>query len=1196
MTIYRYIVIIGLIFSPNAFCSQIQYVATNGNDLADGLSWTTPRATIQAGISSTDAGGIVLVSNGVYHLGAVIIAGTTNRISVTNGITVKSLSGPSNTIIRGGYQTRAVSLSGQSSLIGFTVSSGTLYNANGAGISSDSSSCIISNCIISNNSCDNYGAGTINGTLYNCVIRNNTASDINHGGGGCVSGVLFNCFLSSNSASGYGGAALFSQLSNCVVEYNIASSGGGTYASKLFDCSINNNYADTGGGAALSELYGCQLATNKAFQSGGAAYTSKIFYCSIRNNSCSNGTGGGVHSSIIYSSLLSGNSAFGGGAAYNSMIYGCTIIDNFSAPRTSPVNLSRSGSGGIFGSYAWNSIIYYNTAQKDANYNNSSVLQHCCTWPLPEGPGNITNSPLIASRSNPHLLPDSKCINAGNNSVLNIPYDINRGPRTNDATIDIGCVEYGATSSTGQLSANIEVLPTTNAISNYPLQFQANIFGQPTSWTIAFGDNTSVTNIFSAYHSYESTGTFTVTLTVLNTSGSFSTSTVVSVLSQANATRYVSLNGNDSFAGTNWATSKQSIQAGIDAAPACGTVLVSNGVYTLGNFATNGALYRAILSRGVVVKSVNGPLLTSIQGGGSLGSTSAISCVSLSDFCMLSGFTLYNGRTPSLGVGGGVSCQSSLSILTNCHITGNIASLAGGGCNGGTLIDCTLSSNASASGGGADSCILMGCEIYDNIGLTGAGVSFCTVYDSTLTRNSASISGGDFNANIGGGADNSLIFNCSISSNSSQYGGGASYSRLYNSYILANTATSRWSDFFFMDQGGNGGGCKDSTLLNCYISDNTATNGAGAYDCRMIDCVITRNHASQTGGGSYNGILLNCYISSNSALYGGGAYGRSLKSCNVISNTAFVSGGGIISGSATNCTIANNTASDGAGAAQAKLVNCLLTKNVASTAGGGTSGSDLFNCTVVDNSLIGPSITGGGGTFGGTIANSLVYSNNSTNYPNYYGGTYTYSCTLPQPAGAGNISDNPLFRDFNSSDYRLKGASPCINAGSSGMVSTDADLDGNTRIYSGIVDIGAYEYIAQSGYWSWASAITNGHDHPMDSAITDGYPNLLKYVTGANPTSPANNSKLLLYNPTNSTLGLRFYHDTNAIDVTLIIEKSDSISITNPWRGVATNSNGAWENTNNISQINTNNPVIVGYRITSTAETNCFYRLRVTMP
>ncbi|MBW8035558.1 MAG: hypothetical protein FVQ79_08005 [Planctomycetes bacterium] len=63
--------------------------------------------------------------------------------------------------------------------------------------------------------------------------------------------------------------------------------------------------------------------------------------------------------------------------------------------------------------------------------------------------------------------------------------------------------------------------------------------------------------------------------------------------------------------------------------------------------------------------------------------------------------------------------------------------------------------------------------------------------------------------------------------------------------------------------------------------------------------------------------------------------------------------------------------------------------------------------------------------------------------------------------GEGNIDSDPLFLNTSSGDYHLLPDSPCIDAGDPNYVPepNETDLDGNQRVISGLIDMGAYEFI-----------------------------------------------------------------------------------------------------------------------------------------
>lgn len=117
------------------------------------------------------------------------------------------------------------------------------------------------------------------------------------------------------------------------------------------------------------------------------------------------------------------------------------------------------------------------------------------------------------------------------------------------------------------------------------------------------------------------------------------------------ATYFVSTNGNDAAAGTNWATAKQTIQAAVDAASSNDTVLVTNGVYQTGgyyNYAIS-ITNRVFIDKPLTVQSVNGPEVTIIRGfqdtvGQGLNSVRCL-WVNAHIAATITGFTLTEGGT-----------------------------------------------------------------------------------------------------------------------------------------------------------------------------------------------------------------------------------------------------------------------------------------------------------------------------------------------------------------------------------------------------------------------------------------------------------------------------------------------------------------------------------------------------------------------
>ncbi len=341
----------------------------------------------------------------------------------------------------------------------------------------------------------------------------------------------------------------------------------------------------------------------------------------------------------------------------------------------------------------------------------------------------------------------------------------------------------------------------------------------------------------------------------------------------------------------------------------------------------------------------------------------------------------------------------------------------------------------------------------------------------TITNGATLLSAADDTRVCGGGIfcpsiATPVISNCIITGNSAygggnyKGGGGAWYGSLYNCSLVGNMAFGGSNPF--------GGGALYSYLYNCTLIGNSAVRGGGVSWGTLSNCMLTAN---TTSGSISDG--------------GAGAYRCTLYNCNLISNQAngLTYGGGAMLSTLYNCVLTGNTTSQsGGGANQGALYNCLLTGNYSSY-GGGASGATLYNCTVVGNTGAGsnPSYQGGG-VHGSTLYNCVVYFNSSTTPKENWqpGCTFAYSCTLPDPGGVGNTTNDPNLINKGSGygtnhvagNYRLFANSPCINAGTYYAWMTDGsvtsrDLDGQRRIRYGTVDMGPFENIRSGNIYGF---------------------------------------------------------------------------------------------------------------------------------
>jgi hypothetical protein len=209
-------------------------------------------------------------------------------------------------------------------------------------------------------------------------------------------------------------------LSNCVLINCAAYAGGGAHGGSFFHCLITNCLAHIGGGGIESGILDrCEVVWNTSDYYAGGLYLCQATNCNIIDNL----------------------GLFGGGADGGSVSQ-CTVLGNYAA---TTVNGGGYG-GGLNGVDAKNSIIYYNAAAAGGNDTVNGTFTNCCSPSLPPGSGNITNAPLLIDDfdfpGNFHLQSNSPCINAGNNTFVSGPKDLDGRPRIVGPKVDLGAYEF----------------------------------------------------------------------------------------------------------------------------------------------------------------------------------------------------------------------------------------------------------------------------------------------------------------------------------------------------------------------------------------------------------------------------------------------------------------------------------------------------------------------------------------------------------------------------------------------------------------------------------------------------------------------------------------------------------------------------------------------------------------------------------
>jgi hypothetical protein len=505
----------------------------------------------------------------------------------------------------------------------------------------------------------------------------------------------------------------------------------------------------------------------------------------------------------------------------------------------------------------------------------------------------------------------------------------------------------------------------------------------------------------------------------------------------------------------DWSTAATNIQDAVDTSAAGDLILVTNGVYQFGGRPVEGSTLtnRVTLDKAVTVQSVNGPEVTTIEGYQDPATTNgddAVRGAYVVDGAALTGFTIEHGatlqrpntQTNAEANGGGVWCQSSNALVSNCIIVSNACSVYGAGIYSGTLTGCridynsiqgfgsygagaaahsvvldsTINSNyfftvnASEYGAGAYYCVLSNCTINGNLkcGVVGGTLDYCTIANNTnsgavsATLNNCTIYSNQ-TAGTGGGASGCLLNNCVVSNNWAGTGGGGVWEGSNppgtNNIIIGNSTA------------GFGGGLYlvsiSNTTINGWsiLNNSAARDGGGLYfdsagfsrGITVTNCTFEGNFSGGNGGGFCPYYLnttvgiSNCTFTGNVAQGdGGGAYYAALGNCLVSGNQA-INGGGVY-GTVSNCVVNGNTASGSGGGLYyfsfgmlQTIPNCEFTNNSAMN-GGGSYGGYFTNCIFSANTAA----TNGGGVYTAALSHCLVISNQADFGGGLFEGQNTY--------------------------------------------------------------------------------------------------------------------------------------------------------------------------------------------------------------
>jgi hypothetical protein len=273
----------------------------------------------------------------------------------------------------------------------------------------------------------------------------------------------------------------------------------------------------SGGGAWCAytneSLLNCVLTNNLAANSGGGSYQGTLNYCVVAGNSSA--TGGGAYYAALAGSVLFSNSASqSGGGAYLSSLVDCTVTLNYAPSGTG---------GGLYGSRAWNSIIYGNLGAQYSSVNNDydlgSLVGHFFSCWTTAGPNDMTTPSPQLLPDHIHIAATSPCRGAGSPAYAT-GTDLDGEPWLNPPSI--GCKEYYAADFTGPIS--VGPITARGAWSGGPVLrngltwLLAGFTGNADRLAWSFGDGTVLTNAYSwaPGHTWTNAGDFNVSFTAYN--------------------------------------------------------------------------------------------------------------------------------------------------------------------------------------------------------------------------------------------------------------------------------------------------------------------------------------------------------------------------------------------------------------------------------------------------------------------------------------------------------------------------------------------------------------------------------------------------------------------------------------------------------------------------------------------------------
>ncbi|NCC61315.1 MAG: PKD domain-containing protein, partial [Verrucomicrobiae bacterium] len=1039
-----------------------RFVSLSGAHITPYINWATAATNIQSAVDASAAGDVVWVSNGVYNTGGRAEYGAmTNRLSIRKAITVRSVNGPASTIIEGSgpiapTAIRCVYLGANSKLIGFTLQKGhTLGTGNWYAEQSGGGAYLeqgaeMSYCLLKDNKANSTGGGVVGyGLMHNCLVVGNQASQ----GGGIRDMTTVNCTIVNNEAVGGGGGGVsFGTFQNCIIYYN-------------YQFGVENNYL----GSYSTFSYSCV----RPYRSGEGNITNIpgiVAFDSPQLLEVSLCIDSGDFSLASGAYDLDGNPrVWGGGVDMGADEYyppSQTGVVSMSIRASSqravwntPLRFDCSVTGSVFGTQ-WD-------MGDGSVFSNVPVVYHAYTntgeFAVKFGAWNNTHFVSVTS---------TVTIYPGYTNYV-VPSGVPVWPYTN----------WTSASTTLQEAVLANIPGGTMLVSNgmYDSGYEISPGGLMsrlvlTNDVIVRSVNGAMTTIIAGESPF---GTGAVRGVYIDGESTLDGFTVTNGFTHTN-----SLLSSEALSGGGiWCSSDQ---------------VVSNCIITgCGAWENGGGVYGGTLKNCSLLAND-----AAVDGGGSYGGTL--------DSCIIS-----DNRAAWYGGG---ACNARLS---RCRVRNNTSVMYGGGIYGGSVENSVIYSNHGNWGGGAAYANLFYNTIVKNTAVDMAGgIYFCQASNSIIFFN---VAGQDWDNYL----NSICLYSCTHPDPVAQGSiiddpklrdiDKDDFMLMADSPCIDSGLTNPLSTDLVgtprpLDGNGNGHAGYDMGAYECSRYRYVAPGGGNVWPySTWADAahaiqdainaaiegtiVLVSNGNYSSGGKVINGTLTNrvaldkaitvqsMHGPEQTIIQGAGPMGDGAVRCAYIAGPAVLCGfmltngytrnvgdyqteqcgGGVLLGDGgvlSNCMITGCGAQSGGGVSGGLIRNAVIWGNIAAELGGGCYSGLLENCTVVDNSAGGE----GGGIYRSEAMNCIIWSNRVAGVSqDHWESTINYSCTLPNPGGVGNITNQPGFTDYIGRNFLPVSNSPCLDAGVTNTVRFDIrgigrPLDGKNN-GSAIWDMGAYEVV-----------------------------------------------------------------------------------------------------------------------------------------